>query len=84
MRLKLEFSSGSEQMLATAQEVVAKARDEQQLLDMAYAIWPKLRITRGFYRLHFLTQGEPARDYFLVELQAGDAPAKHTKDAKAA
>jgi hypothetical protein len=69
MRFHRELSQGPHELLALASALVVYARDCQQLKDMAYAMWPKLRVFKlSASKLQFVPSGEADGDYFMVEV----------------
>jgi hypothetical protein len=82
MKLKRSDSNGSPELLDLAESLVNYARDRQQLLDFAYAIWPRLCVYEGHTHWRFMVNGGDLANTFVVDFS--ENPAATRRQAQAA
>jgi hypothetical protein len=73
MKFKRSDSNGSIELLDLAEALVNYARNRQQLLDFAHAIWPRLYVYEGHTHWRFMVNGSDLANTFVVDFSQDPA-----------
>jgi len=70
MKLDSVSSNATPALLAQAEAIIEQARDHQQLLDFARAIWPRLDTLPLGKQVRFTPDRNEPSQWFIVEVRA--------------